>query len=356
MKTKKWLGLYCLAFLPLLLCIAVLTIFIDPFFHYHKPNTNLFFYELTIKNERYLNDGIIKNFDYDAIITGSSMSENFKSSEFNKLFNCNSIKVPFSGATFYEITSNIEKGFSNHNIKYVIRSLDSHVINWDSKEKRSHFIYPEYLYNDTKVDDVKYFWNTSVLMLLLKNCSRQLMGLPRGITSFDEYANWMKEYRFAKSEVLKNRNNFKKTESISEFTTNDDKRVRENVQNNIVNLALKNPETLFYYFFPPHSIATWGELYENGELAKRLEEEAIAAKMLVQCENIHLFSFNSRKDWILNLDRYKDTGHYDEQINSEMLRLMKEEEDKYRITKNNVEDYIKSEEDFFMNFDYNSIF
>lgn len=356
MKTKKWLGLYCLAFLPLLLCIAVLTIYIDPFFHYHKPHTNLFFYELSLENERYLNDGIIRHFDYDAILTGTSMSENFKSSEFDQLFNCNSIKVPFNGGPFYEITSNIEKSFASRKIKYVVRSLDYYLINKDSKDKRSHFIYPEYLYNDTKVDDVKYLWNTSVFMQILRICTRQLKGNSGGITTFDEYANWMEKYKFGKSEVLKNIVYFKKPSEIVEFTETDDRTVRENIQNNIVNLALKSPDTQFYYFFPPYSIAEWGELYENGELAKRLEEEAIAAKMLVQCENIHLFSFNSRKDWILNLDRYKDTGHYDEQINSEMLRLMKEEEDKYRITKNNVEDYIKSEEDFFMNFDYNSIF
>lgn len=51
-------------------------IMVDPFFHYHKPDTATYFYSLD--NERSQNDGIIKNFKYDAVITGTSLVENFR--------------------------------------------------------------------------------------------------------------------------------------------------------------------------------------------------------------------------------------------------------------------------------------
>ena len=76
--------------------------------------------------------------------------------------------------------------------------------------------------------------------------------------------------------------------------------------------------------------------------------------MIVPCKNIHLFSFNTKFNWITNLDNYKDTLHYGEWINSEMLRLMKNDE--YRITKENKEAYLQAEREFYTNFDYNSIF
>jgi hypothetical protein len=55
------------------------------------------------RDERYLNDGIVKHFDYDSIITGTSMTQNFRASEFDELFKAHCVKVPLSGASYREI-------------------------------------------------------------------------------------------------------------------------------------------------------------------------------------------------------------------------------------------------------------
>ena len=78
-----------------LVCLGLCTVVVDPFFHYHPPLDEL---QYPINNERYQNNGIVRNFKYDAIITGTSMTENFKTTEFDKLFGVESVKVPFSGA------------------------------------------------------------------------------------------------------------------------------------------------------------------------------------------------------------------------------------------------------------------
>ena len=74
-----WLTGYFLLIFVALGLIATKTIDIDPFFHYHKPKTNEYFYILN--NQRSQNDGIIKRFDYTGLITGTSMTENIKASE-----------------------------------------------------------------------------------------------------------------------------------------------------------------------------------------------------------------------------------------------------------------------------------
>lgn len=353
MKTKKWILIYVLSSIPLLALLAVLTIFVDPYFHYHKPRSDLFFYVLGSDYERYLNDGITKNFDYDSILTGTSMSENFKTSEFDAEFGCNSIKAPFRGGTIYEISDNLDKALKTHKIRFVLRSIDYYMLNIDPKERRTHFNYPDYLYNSNPVDDVKYLWNINVISAIGK-CFLSCLKKQHGITRFDEYGNWMSNYTFGKSYALGGRSKFDTPLHIYEFTEEDEKRTRENIMQNIVDIAHANPETQFYCFFPPYSIVDWGVRYESGTLDIRLKTEAITARLLSECENIHLFSFNSRTDWILDLNRYKDTAHYDEKMNSEMLNLMKKE--KFRITKDNVEEYLKAEKEFFTNFDYNSIF
>lgn len=58
-------------------------------FHYHAP---LKFLSYPLVNERYQNNGIVRHFDYDSVITGTSMTENFKTSEAQKLFGSDFIK------------------------------------------------------------------------------------------------------------------------------------------------------------------------------------------------------------------------------------------------------------------------
>ena len=65
-------------------------------------------------NERYQNDGIIRNFTYDAVITGNSMTENFRTSELNELFGVNAVKVPLNGSKFKEVDEQVRRAI-RHN-------------------------------------------------------------------------------------------------------------------------------------------------------------------------------------------------------------------------------------------------
>ena len=85
---------------------ALITVYIDPLFHYHKPLQG---YEYPLDNERYQNDGITRNFEYDSIITGTSMVENFKTSEANQIFGADFIKVPFWGSRYKETNDNLDR-------------------------------------------------------------------------------------------------------------------------------------------------------------------------------------------------------------------------------------------------------
>ena len=69
---KKWLVTYFLSVLLIAGMVMAVVAYVDPFMHYHKPLTDVFYYNLN--NERSQNDGITKHFDYDALITGSSMT------------------------------------------------------------------------------------------------------------------------------------------------------------------------------------------------------------------------------------------------------------------------------------------
>ena len=95
--SRYLIWILCIAFL-LCFVVALLNYIVDPYFHYHKPYTN---YRLA--DERYINDGIARNFDYDAIIIGNSLSENFKCSQYDALFDVKSVKLPYSGSGVKEL-------------------------------------------------------------------------------------------------------------------------------------------------------------------------------------------------------------------------------------------------------------
>lgn len=142
MTEKNFFKINIFGIVLILFLTAVTMIVIDPYFHYHKP---LSFLSYRLSNQRHINNGIIKHFKYSSIIIGTSMTENFKNSQFDKLFNVNSIKIPFSGGSYKEINDNMEIALKNNkNIKCILRGLDYGGINQEYNYMRYNS-YPTYL-------------------------------------------------------------------------------------------------------------------------------------------------------------------------------------------------------------------
>ena len=74
MNAKKWFRIMLIMLMGLLTATIAVTVYVDPYFHYHAPNPGI---NYRLYEERYINDGIGRNFSYNAIITGTSMVQNF---------------------------------------------------------------------------------------------------------------------------------------------------------------------------------------------------------------------------------------------------------------------------------------
>lgn len=105
MQANKWLKKCILALVGSVVLIVVLCFIFDPYFHFHKPFP---FVRYRLYEERYINDGISRHFDYNAMITGTSMAQNFKTSEVDELFGVQSVKETFSGADI-GLSQNLER-------------------------------------------------------------------------------------------------------------------------------------------------------------------------------------------------------------------------------------------------------
>lgn len=349
-RYKIWvIGTLLLVVLSLI-AVASVTVYIDPFFHYHAPLKK---YEYLINDERYQNDGITRNFDYDAIITGTSMTENFKKSEADKIFSTDFIKVPFSGGSYKEMNNNLTRAYnSGHEIKYIIRCLDYTHLIADKDAMREDIDYPKYLYNDNPFDDTSYILNKSVLF----NRTLDVVSYTNNgskTTSFDDYANWNSSYTFGAETVLSTYTLGEKANEKAVLSKEEEDMVVGNIRQNVTELAELHPETTFYLFFPPYSICYWDNLNNTNEIDKRIDAEEIAIRELLKYPNIRLYSFCDNYELVCNLDNYKDQAHYGEWVNSWMLEWMYNRE--HQLSKDNYKKYIENIREFYNSYDYASL-
>lgn len=345
MKELKWNALVLGGTFGILFLVAAATVVIDPFFHYHGPVEGL---EYPMLDERYQNDGIARHFSYDAVITGTSMTQNFKPSEFDALWGTESVKMCFSGASYKEVDENIRRALRhNDRIRYVLRSLDSNMLNrpadYDTYEG-----YPDYLFDDNPFNDVQYLLNKEVALktLAVVNYTRAGNVTP----TRDEYGSWSRYKVFGRDEVLRSYGNLEGFEEEIVLTEEDCVNIQENVRKNVLQTALDNPQVTFYLFFPPYSICSWDALVQTKRLNVQIEAEKMAVEILVETENIRIFAFDENTDMIANLDNYTDSLHYGEWVNSDILQWMREGE--YELTADNYEAYFDKIKKLFLEYDY----
>lgn len=355
MKNKTFIILFLTILLGGLGCVAAANIIIDPIFHYHAPLSGVSY---KLDDERYQNNGIVKHFDYDAMITGTSMTENFKTSQLDSLFGTKSIKTCFMGGSYLEISDNIRTALEyNSDLKMVVRATDQFdIINDPNKHPSTDpdttFEYPWYIVDDNPFNDVEYILNKSLFSDTLNDVKATLTGTPS--TSFDEYMNWEANYTFGKDAVLATYVRPEKTAENQPISDSDKALVQANIEQNIINLANDYPDVTFYIWIPPYSVCYYDQENQAGKLLRDMDAMETEIEMLVNIPNIKLYGFADREDIVTNLDLYKDVIHYGSSVNEEVLNCMAE--DKGLLTASNYRDYMSEVRDFYMNYDYDSIY
>lgn len=348
MQGKKWVKrLLLIWFVTVIFMISVVYI-VDPYFHFHKPFS---FISYRLYDERYINDGISRHFEYDAIVTGTSMAQNFKPSEVDALFGTKCVKETFSGAGYRELSDNLERALKrNKNLKTVIWSMDYNAMYREYDWRREIDIFPTYLYDDNPFNDVAYIFNKDVWYSgILTNVVKTVKN--EESTTMDEYSSWDKETGY--DNVIANYERWPYVEPF-EFTQTDREMVTKNIKYNFVDLVNKYPETTFYIFFPPYSILFWDGVRQEGLMDMQFEEEKIAEELLLECPNVKLYNFFDKYDIVMNFDNYRDKEHYSAEINSKILEWIKAGDG--LVTKENYIERLNKEKEFYSNYDYDSEF
>ena len=110
-KARRAAAAFAATALGILLVCAGLIAAVDPYHHFHPPLPGLAYGSPAWV---YTADGIIRNYDYDALIIGTSLSEKYRTEQVDRLFGVQSIRTSCLGEGFKIIGQNVRKAVQTH--------------------------------------------------------------------------------------------------------------------------------------------------------------------------------------------------------------------------------------------------
>lgn len=327
-KQKRFIRNFTIQSAMLLILAGVTVVVFDPFFHYHKPIGSL---KAVVTKAEYQCIGTVRNFDYDSILLGSSVAENYNNRWFDEAFGTTTIKGIKSSAATADLVYYLKEAFQakkDSGIREVYYSMDLFALSADADRVFPDDSLPLYLYNQNWLDDVNYIWNKDVI------CEH--IPYLFAMTYLDDYDegtsyNWAQYKVFSKEETLSHYNRPKEVAPML-FGENDKQNIDRNISL-IEEVVKAHPETTFRFIYPPYSMLWWDAAYRNGETERNLYAAGQAAERLLAYENTELYYFQNDEELITDLDRYMDIVHFSDEINHFIVEQMKE--GNYRLTKEN---------------------
>ena len=312
--------------------VAILTagiVFVfDPFYHYHKPIKPL---KAVLTQAEYQVIGTLRTFDYDSLIAGSSMAENYNNRWFDETFDCTAIKAVKPGANTSDLIYLLEAAYEEREIKNVFYTLDISAL---TTIIQKHFVnegMPLYLYNKNPLDDVKYLFNKHVIFEDIP-----YMIANSFIGNYDEgdSFNWAQYKEFGTLHYTPTE------EKQAEKTLDEYAHYVDFNLDKLENLVKEHPETKFYFMVPPYSSIWWYEAYMCGDLELNFYALDQAFTRLLAYDNVEIHYFQEMEEIVSDLSLFMDTIHYHPDVNKTLVELIPSCE--YKVTLDKKDEILDS--------------
>lgn len=322
-----WFMAFVLLFAAL---VGTFVFAIDPLQLYRKAA----YPPLFTKQQRYQNPGLAKNYTYDTLILGSSMTENFVPSEVGRLLDGNVIKLSMEGSTAKEQRMIADVAIDTGQVQKVLWGIDYFSFRTNTVRDEANF--PFYLYDNNIWNDYKYLFNISdvkhafAAWLLPKSQLTQLRD-------FDLLNNWDAGATYGPGQVLAKWHEARLSEQLDAANEPALDLVKQNFEENTMSLIEAHPDIQFIIYYPPYSILRqqmWYDLNPQ-RFTNQLEMKKYMFERFSAYDNVQIHDFQSDSSITYNLDEFKDLSHHSGAIN----RLIAEEiaAKSHVVTANNVD-------------------
>lgn len=332
-SSRKFIVAVTITSLLCLLCIGLISFLVDPFFQFRaKPDTRYFL------SPRLATGGLAKNYDYNTVVLGSSMTQNF---------NLNILRELYPDAKPVRLSTG---GMDNLELEYVYQlikkdKVNRFIINLDIPQFNVVFEeirYPTYLYEDGILNKLKYLYSYETfvrfapidigLTLYLKDKS-YISPKYDMKTNIDNIGNNSLENEYG-AEFVKNLYLSNRTVS-PQHLENMQSRMEKRLDTLFAHLSPeKYPNAEFIFILPSYSALYWYHSRNSGYYTQFLNFTRHIYDRVAKYSNASIVFFFDIEE-ITDLNNYADITHFNPAVSDKILQNIANPE--YKLNRANID-------------------
>lgn len=303
-------------FMQKLIYILILLFIVGSFNYFVDAQQQIRYNENYVSGEqRVINNGLARNYDYNTVIMGSSTSENILKNDVDKNFKTISVNLSLSGSTALEHRNLLNIIIKNKNVKEVIYGLD--VFNYNRLGIRNEIVD----YGKNKEELLKYLLNISSLKTNVKIIIKELLGKNKKDWIYT-WSFWGDQFTFSEENTL----NFDKKLQFGAQNLGVIKEAKNGYDNKILKynvdeffkIVEKTPNINYKIYFPPYSILYWYALGRYNCLESVLSFKKYVYLKSREYPNVFIYDFQDDISLIEDLNNYKDSVHFSGSISKKI--------------------------------------
>lgn len=345
MSGKTFVRSFVIFVIIILISMMGIMYAVDPFLYYRDTNNKYWL------DSMFVSSGLIKNYDYDTAIIGSSMFQNFKMDWFREKMGYKPVNLTMSGLDIEETEMLVQNVIREGKASRMIIALD--MIQFNSTVSKGR--YPEYLYDESVFNDYQYLlgyeaWLKFLPLDIAYNVGSKLF--PSVVESYSSYTDKdvlgdrASTQKFGK-DIVKN-GYLSKNGSVSKQNVEGMReRMSSRLDEFIVNCDIENKNIEYIFVFPPYSALYWynSQIEEYYDILIEFKKEII--EKFEKFDNVRLIDMQV-VDEITDLDHYKDITHYDMYLQERIVDIIKDGSKDINLS--NYEDFFEKMEKLLLQF------
>ena len=324
LSPAKYVTSFILILLILIVFAVAAVLTVDPYMRYHK--------EIGLKHRYRKSEamipGIMRNFDYDTVLFGSSMTQNFDIAEMNAILGGKCIKAVGAGLESESLDKYLETVVSLHKkeLKRCLVGIDLFCFSPNARPRWKDY---KYMYGD-HIFAPEYFFSLDTADAIRDMIKTNITQKRKELSRFELDSNKM----FCNKPGLKYGRKYLEyaVTQLNPFPVPLDETTLANFERHLFRHIAANPDVQFDIFMPPYSIYFWCYQQEINELEKLLEFRERFAEGLLKFPNVVLHDFHTDFSISCNLENYKDVTHYSPQINTLILKKIASQDTRCDLT------------------------
>ncbi|MFT4637808.1 MAG: hypothetical protein ACI8T1_001119 [Verrucomicrobiales bacterium] len=270
---------------------------------------------------RQQNPGLIRQKSFEVAFIGTSLDQNMRPDDIERIFGVSSVVLALSGGTAREQALTARLALREKPLRQIFwgLNLSAFCLRSDEIEGGS---FPLYLYDDSVTNDLFYLFNASNTEKSLSDLFSQ-KGDPDSENWRNLYAWENERTTYGCPDLMEHqmkKRGLPEPESDLLLAPNEQ---LTSLSENLFILWQEHPKCTFTAYFPPYSRLYWGLIRDRQphrfKAFQRIREEILTKALTFS--NVRLFDFVDM-DGAGDLANYKDLTHFHPRMNLQMLEMM----------------------------------